>query len=202
MDRPDAGLMAPGAPCPPLEGAIDCDIHATPPNTRALLPYFEPYWREHGERRGLERDNFELSSYPTNAAINKRPDWDWKGALPASSLQALQTHVLDRFKLKHGILNVLHGAQVMFSEDLSLAFCRAINEWVKAEWLAQDSRLRASIVVPPHSAELAAEEIERLGPDERFVQGLMLAMTELPLGRRQNWPIYCAAEKHGLPIGV
>ena len=30
----------------------------------------------------------------------------------------------------------------------------------------------------------------------------MLAMTELPLGRRQNWPIYKAAERHGLPIGI
>ena len=27
-------------------------------------------------------------------------------------------------------------------------------------------------------------------------------MTELPLGRRQNWPIYKAAEAHGLPIGI
>ena len=53
-----------------------------------------------------------------------------------------------------------------------------------------------------HSAELAVEEIERLAPDRRFVQVLLLAMTELPLGRRQNWPIYKAAEAHGLPIGI
>ncbi|MFL5256805.1 MAG: amidohydrolase family protein, partial [Rhodopila sp.] len=61
---------------------------------------------------------------------------------------------------------------------------------------------RASIVVPPHSADLAAEEIERMAPDKRFVQVLLLAMTEMPLGRRQTWPIYAAAEKHGLPIGI
>jgi predicted TIM-barrel fold metal-dependent hydrolase len=56
--------------------------------------------------------------------------------------------------------------------------------------------------VPVHSAELAAEEIERMAPDRRFVQVLMLAMAELPLGRRQNWPIYRAAEQHGLPVGI
>ena len=30
----------------------------------------------------------------------------------------------------------------------------------------------------------------------------MLVGGEIPLGRRQNWPIYAAAEKHGLPIGI
>jgi predicted TIM-barrel fold metal-dependent hydrolase len=198
MERP-TDQPASGRPVP---GAIDCDIHAVLPNTRVLLPYFEPYWREHVQRRGLERDNFEPSSYPANAPINKRPDWAPPDAPAGSSLPALQGHVLDHFSIRHGILNVIHGAQMMFSEDLSLAFCRAINEWIKAEWLDRDPRLRASIVVPPHSAELAAEEIERLAPDRRFVQVLLLAMAELPLGRRQNWPIYRAAEKFGLPVGV
>jgi len=31
---------------------------------------------------------------------------------------------------------------------------------------------------------------------------LMLAMTEMPLGRRQHWPIYQTAERLGLPIGI
>jgi uncharacterized protein len=34
------------------------------------------------------------------------------------------------------------------------------------------------------------------------VQVLLLAMAELPLGRRQTWPIYRAAERHGLPVGI
>jgi predicted TIM-barrel fold metal-dependent hydrolase len=101
-----------------------------------------------------------------------------------------------------GICNAVHGAQNMLSEDLSAAFCRALNDWVKAEWLDRDPRLRASIVVPPHSAELAAEEIERVAPDRRFVQVLLPAMAELPLGRRQNWPIYRTAERLGLPVGI
>ena len=31
---------------------------------------------------------------------------------------------------------------------------------------------------------------------------MLLVSGELPLGRRQNWPIYAAAERHGLPIGI
>jgi hypothetical protein len=114
----------------------------------------------------------------------------------------MQAHVLDPMGTGIAICNVLHGAQALMSEDLSAAFCRGVNNWVAAEWLDRDPRLRASILVPQHSGELAAEEIERMAGDRRFVQVLMLAMAELPLGRRQTWPIYRAAEKHGLPIGI
>jgi uncharacterized protein len=186
----------------PLIGAIDCDIHPAVPTTRALLPYLDPYWREHILRRGIERENLELSAYPVNAPINGRPDWRLASGPPGSTLSALQSHILDRQQPRFAICNVLHGAQVMFSEDLSAGLCRGINNWLAAEWLDRDPRLRASIVVPVHSADLAAEEIERMAPDRRFVQVLMLAMAELPLGRRQNWPIYRAAEQHGLPIGI
>jgi len=197
-------MVTPVRDCPTLPtGAIDCDIHPAVPNTNVLVPYLDDYWREHVMRRGMQRDNFEPSSYPANAPINGRPDWRLgSGALPGSSLEAMQAHVLNHFNPRHAICNVIHGAQVMLSEDLSAAFCRAINNWIKAEWLDRDPRLRASIVVPPHSADLAVEEIERIAPDHRFVQILLLAMTELPLGRRQNWPIYRAAEAHGLPIGI
>jgi predicted TIM-barrel fold metal-dependent hydrolase len=186
----------------PLTGAIDCDIHPAVPTTRALLPHLDPYWREHILRRGLERENLELSAYPSTAPINGRPDWRLPSGPPGSSLAALQAHVLDRMQPRFAICNVLNGAQAMFSEDLSAGLCRGINNWLAAEWLDRDPRLRASIVVPVHSAELAAEEIERMAADQRFVQVLMLAMAELPLGRRQTWPIYRAAEKHGLPIGI
>ena len=50
--------------------------------------------------------------------------------------------------------------------------------------------------------EMAVEEINRVARDNRFVQVLMLVMHDMPLGKRHYWPIYAAAEKHGLPIGI
>ena len=184
------------------KGAIDCDIHPAMPNARALLPYMDEYWREHMLRRGLERENFDLMAFPVNAPINARPDWKLAKGPPGSSLSDMQAHVLDPMETGIAICNVLHGAQAMMSEDLSAALCRGVNNWIAAEWLDRDPRLRASILVPQHSGELAAEEIERMAGDRRFVQVMMLSMAELPLGRRQTWPIYRAAEKHGLPIGI
>ena len=46
------------------------------------------------------------------------------------------------------------------------------------------------------------DEIERLAPNRQFVQVLVLANGEAPLGKRQFWPIFRAAEKHGLPFGI
>lgn len=181
---------------------IDCDVHVTLPDTRALLPYLDEYWREHVIRRGIDRDNLELSSYPPSAPLTCRPDWRPRQGHLGSQFEQLRDHVLEPFQPRFIICNVLHGSQIMFSEDLSAVLCRAINDWIAAEWLDRDPRLRASIVVPAHSPDMAVAEIERRAADTRFVQVLMLAMTEMPLGRRQHWPIYAAAERHDLPIGI
>jgi len=186
----------------PAPGAIDCDVHAALPGTHVLLPYFDEYWREHVRMRGLERDNYDLNAYPPGAEISARPDWRPAKGKPGADRDKLVADVLDGFGARFAILNVLHGAQAMFSEDLSAAFCTAINRWLAAEWLDRDPRLRASIVVPGHSPELAAKEIARCAEDRRFVQVLLLVMQELPLGRRQYWPLYRAAEERGLPVGI
>jgi uncharacterized protein len=57
-------------------------------------------------------------------------------------------------------------------------------------------------VIPTQNVEYSVDEIERCAKDRRFVQILVLAMQEVPLGRRQFWPIYAAAERHGLPLGI
>src|SRR3979490_1075967 len=85
---------------------------------------------------------------------------------------------------------------------MAAAFCKAINDWIAAEWLARDPRLRASIVVPMQAPDLAVEEIERRAGDHRFVSALVLAQGETLLGRRHYWPVYQAAEKYKLPIAV
>jgi predicted TIM-barrel fold metal-dependent hydrolase len=169
---------------------------------RALLPYLDDYWRAHIQLRGLERDNYAASAFPANAPINARPDWKPAAGAHGTDVDALRAHVLDAFQSRYAICNVLHGSPAIFSEDLSAALCRAINDWMAHEWLAKDDRLRASIVVPMHSPDLAAREIERCAADKRFVQVLVWEMAEIPIGRRINWPILRACEAYDLPLGV
>jgi hypothetical protein len=110
--------------------------------------------------------------------------------------------VLDGFGSRIAILNCLHGAQAVHSEDLAAALCAAINRWIASEWLDQDPRLRASILVPVQNPHYAAAEIERYAGDFRFVQVLLLGMSEMLLGRRYYWPIYQMASRYDLPIGI
>ena len=57
-------------------------------------------------------------------------------------------------------------------------------------------------MIPVQSIEKSVAEIERCAQDQRFVQVLMLVMGDMPLGKRAYWPIYAAAERLGLPIGI
>jgi predicted TIM-barrel fold metal-dependent hydrolase len=182
------------------QGAIDCDVHPTVPSIRALVPYLDDYWREMVEVRGIE--NFENRSFPPGAAINARPEWRAPGGLAASNVERIQSELLDRWGASIAICNCLYGIQQINDEHMAAAFAQAVNSWLADKWLDKEPRLRASIVIPVQNPELAVEEIERRAPDKRFVQVLVLVMGELPLGKSFHWPIYRAAEKHGLPICV
>lgn len=180
--------------------AIDCDIHPGVPDIQALLPYMSDFWRESFVLRGL--DGFDMMTYPPNAPITCRPDWRIAGQRPGADLAALQTQALDAFGIELAICNPLTGGQLAVSESMGAAICSAVNDWTREHWLDRDRRLRASIVVPAQAPLLAVEEIERCAGDRRFVQVLLPVACEMMLGRSYYWPIYEAARRHDLPIGI
>jgi len=177
-----------------FEGAIDADLHPMVPGLDALRPYLEPFWADSIAQRGLE--GFESHSYPPDAPRTVRPDWRPESRFPA--LPEMPAW-LDQTGVSLGILNPLYGVQLIFNADMNRAFTRALNDWVRAEWLDRDPRLRAAIVLP-NETDHAVAEIERLAPDRRFIQAMRLVMGEIPHGRRTHWPVYAALEKHGLPL--
>jgi predicted TIM-barrel fold metal-dependent hydrolase len=114
----------------------------------------------------------------------------------------MREQLFDKWQLRAAIVNCLYGVQLPHDEHLAAALATAVNDWMAAEWLDPEPRLRASILVSPQNPHLAAEEIERRAADKRFVQVLLLVMGDMPLGNRFYWPIYEAAERHGLPVGI
>jgi predicted TIM-barrel fold metal-dependent hydrolase len=187
---------------PPTAGGIDCDIHPGVPELKSLLPYLDDYWRENVVMRGIDRVSLDMTSYPPGAPLSGRPDWRPAKGIPGSDFAMMQRDALDRFGSRFAICNPVHGAQAIFNDDMAAMMCRAVNDWLAKEWLDREPRLRASIMVPAQNPELAVDEIERLAGDQRFVQVLMLVMGDMPLGKRHYWPIYRAAERHGMPIGI
>src|ERR1700704_976225 len=147
---------------------IDCDIHPAVGGTRTtLLPYLDDHWKEQVVSRAI--DGLDLTSYPPNMPLSGRADWRPANGKPGSDLAMVQRGA------SHAICNVLYGAQAVFDSYMAAAFCKAINDWIAAEWLSQDSRLRASIMVPMQAPDLALEEIEGRARDNRFVSVLVLA---------------------------
>jgi len=182
-----------------LPGCIDCDIHPTLPGLQSLFPHLTEAWQETFVLRGMHE--LVSNNYPPDAPLAVRPDWRPEVGPPAQ-LPQIRSHVLDGLQVGVAICNCLYGVQLLFSEDMAAAIARAMNEWMVHELLDREPRLRASIVVPMQNVELAVDEIEHWAADKRFVQVLVLAMGDMPLGRRAYWPIYAAAERHGLPIGI
>jgi predicted TIM-barrel fold metal-dependent hydrolase len=180
--------------------AIDCDVHPTVLGMKALLPYLDDFWRETVEERGI--NSLETVTYPPNAPLTSRPQFRDKNGRAATAASELAAQVCDRWHAGIAICNCLYGVGLLFSEDMAAAFTRALNDWLAKEWLDRDPRLRGSIVVPMQNTEYAVDEIERCAKDARFVQILVLAMQETPLGRRHLWPIYAAAQRHHLPLGI
>ena len=183
-----------------LKGAVDCDVHPSVPGIDALLPYLDDYWRDMVEVRGME--GFESRAYPPLVLSSARPDWRRGAIRAAETVDTLREDLLDRWGLDGAILNCLYGVQQIHDERLAAALCKAVNDWLVEHWLDKDQRLAASIVVPLQNPDLAVKEIERRAADRRFVQVLMPAMHDLPYGRRYYWPIYAAATRHGLPVGL
>jgi predicted TIM-barrel fold metal-dependent hydrolase len=188
------------SPLPANHSAIDCDVHPAVPNLKALLPHFDDYWRNSIAERGIP--GFEANSYPPKVPLSVRQDWRSGAGSIATDVTQLASQVLDRLGAGTAILNCLYGAYLPYSEDMGVAVARAVNNYVAKEWLERDPRLRASIVVPTQNIEYAVDEVERMSADKRFVQIYLVSNQETPLGRRSWWPLFAAAEKHGLPIGI
>jgi hypothetical protein len=182
-----------------LTGAIDCDVHPRAPYVRELMPYFDAHWADWARHRDVLMG--ELTSFPPNAPLMRRPDWGVAGESGAS-LETLQAQVLDRWSLRAAILTPMFAGGMMHDPHLGAALCRAHNDWIANDWLDKDDRLRASITINMARPEDAAAEIDRVAADRRFVQVIVPVQTEIPLGRSVHEPIFDALKRHGLPLGI
>src|SRR5512143_1789077 len=129
-----------------IAGGVDCDVHPAVPHLTSLLPYLNEYWRDQVTTRGMV--DLVAQSYPPNSPITARADWRPETGKPGQHLADMKRHVLDPFKLEVAICNPLYGVQMVHSEDMADAFCRALNDWLAKEWLDKEPRLRGSIVIP------------------------------------------------------
>jgi predicted TIM-barrel fold metal-dependent hydrolase len=179
---------------------VDTDVHITPRSIAALLPHLPPRWRDYVRESGVR--GLESDLYPPGSPLSARPGSRPDDGPPASDPDLLRAQLLDPWRTRFAVTHCIYGVDGIHNPDWAVAMAAAVNDWQRAEWLAGEPRLRGSIVVAAQDPVRAAAEVDRLGPLREFVQVLMPVRSRLPLGNRQYWPIYEAAERHGLALGV
>jgi predicted TIM-barrel fold metal-dependent hydrolase len=175
---------------------IDCDIHPAPPSVEALFPYLSEHWREYVNTSAFK--GAVDTAYPPNAPTTLRPGTS--GTL--TSVDDVRQQVLDPWGTEIGILNCAYGVDGLHHPDTSAAMAAAVNDWLVAEWLEKEHRLRASVVVPTHVPDMAAQEIDRVGGHPGFVQVLLPVRSEAPYGNRRYLPIFEAAVRNNLVVSL
>jgi predicted TIM-barrel fold metal-dependent hydrolase len=173
-----------------LEGAVDCDVHVAPASIDALAPYMDDYWRDYLANAGLRLTPNVTGAYPESDPT------------PPADVDALREQLLDPSGLRRAVLTCLSAFDATRNAYFEAAICKAINDWLAAEWLARDDRLRASMVIPTLDEEAATQEVERVGSQPGFVQVLVPIRTDARWGLRRFHELHEAIAAHDLVLGL
>jgi predicted TIM-barrel fold metal-dependent hydrolase len=172
------------------QGAVDCDVHCAPGSLDALAPYLDDSWVGYIQEAGVALNGRAGGAYPPRVP-----------AAPATYEQ-LEQGLLGPSEPRHVLLNCLSLYEIHRNPYFSAAIARAINDWLRSEWLDRDERLRASMCVSTLDVDAAVAEVERLSADKRFVQVLLPVRGDTPYGNVRYHPLLEAAERHDLAIGL
>ena len=181
-------------------GLIDACVFHEWPSNGALTPYMPDDWGAIlGERTMLVSPR----SYRDPRGMKDPGAFSGTSGVACSDYETLKATFLDTCAAERVVLGYDDG---LFStlhphHYIARAVAKSANDWTIEEWLARDDRLYGLILVATALPEAAAEEIRRVGTNERMV-GVALGANGLckPFGHPAYHPIYEAASELGLPL--
>lgn len=179
---------------------IDCDVHVEVPNAEVLFPYLPPYWVEH-VRETVFKGPTDYP-YPKNAPNTNRPGTRLETATAAAQLDLIRREVLDRPGVTHAVLQCSYGIDGLHNPEAATAFASATNDWLIADLLDKEPRLRAAMVVPSQIPHLAAKEIDRVGGHPGIVQVYLPVRSQHPYGSRTFHAMWEAVDRQDLVAGI
>jgi predicted TIM-barrel fold metal-dependent hydrolase len=180
-------------------GTIDCDVHLVVPSVEVLLPYLADHWRAYIRESAFKGP--VDTSYPRGAGIGGNANGG-TGGEPATDLDQVRVAVFEAGNAELAILTCAYAVESVRNPFAAAALASAVNDWQTERWLEREPRLRGSIVVPSQDPQLAAAEIDRVGGHRGFVQVYLPVHSEALYGTRRYYPIYEAALRHDLAIGI
>jgi predicted TIM-barrel fold metal-dependent hydrolase len=182
---------------------IDCDIHM-PTVQEEVFAYLPRHYRNQIETFGIRLPS-QGGMHLNGAKGGIMQDQSFpKDGKPSSLLSYFQAEHLDKYNVEHAILTGLgdYAIQTTPDADYAAALCAAYNNYGIDHYLANDSRIKSSVMIPKQDPLLAAKEIDRVGGHPQVVQVISSNGAEKPYGHRFYNPIYEACVRNNLPFAV
>jgi uncharacterized protein len=181
---------------------IDTDVHERA-DLAALVPYMAPIWQKYITQYGWVPDRFLPYAQPTAGGLDRADAKGPDGGFGGSDYGLVRKQLLDEYNVECAILTGWLNASA-FQEgwaEFKTHLMTAYNDWQVDTWLAKDERLYGSVHVNAWDAESAVREIERMADHPRMVQ-VMLYVCNQPFGDPRYHPIFEAAQRHGMVVGI
>jgi predicted TIM-barrel fold metal-dependent hydrolase len=178
---------------------IDCDVHQSLKTYDDLKRYLPRVWWDR-----LSAHNATMPElYWRPVPLLRRDASPGEGQLPGSDPDYAKTDLLDRYHIEKAVLtgNLL-DLSAHYNTDYANAIATAFNDYTLDTWIPSDERWLASIVVAAQDPLAAAKEIDRLGSHPKVVQVLLPTGSRELYGQRRYYPIYEAAVRNHLVIGI
>jgi predicted TIM-barrel fold metal-dependent hydrolase len=181
---------------------IDTDVHERAEVT-ALVPYLQPMWRKYVTDYQWVPDRFLPYSQPTAGGLDRADAKTPDGRPGGSDFSLFKQQLLDEYNVERAILTGWLNASALQEGwvEFKTALMSAYNDWQVENWLEKDERVFGSVHVNAWDAEGAVREIDRMAAHPKIVQ-VMLYVCNQAFGEPRYHPIFEAAQRHGLVVGI
>ena len=180
---------------------IDCDVHHAAPNMAALQPYLAEPWRTKIVNPGSYIGGL---GYLSPAGHRRKDAIPPGGGMVGSDPELLYRQLIVENKVDLAVLTgEMYGWNMQPNEDYANAVVSAFNDFSIEHWLEPyPEHFRGAITINSNDPQAAAAEIDRLGERADMAMVIMGATSTRPYGQKYYHPIYEAAARYNLPIGI
>jgi uncharacterized protein len=177
---------------------IDADVHTPVPSKTDIAPHLPPYWQQRLVDTGFRGPYYAV--YPPKLPTSHNDTV--AGTDDGSPRDVLREAVLEDAGADYAVLNCSYAVDSIHNPDEASAFASGTNDWLQAEWLADEPRFLAGIVLPTQDPRASAAEIARVGDADQFVQINLPLRSQMPYGRREYLPLFEAAVERDLVVSL
>ncbi|MDF2669389.1 MAG: amidohydrolase 2 [Paenibacillus sp.] len=179
---------------------IDADVHNAIAKPQDLLPYLPKVWHDQWLAVG---PGYSGGWYSPVSVLRKDAVPDG-GGIPGSDPAFMLKHHLDKYDIDYAVLtgSGVLGISLNPDPDYGNVIATAYNDWLVETWLKASPKYKGSILINHADPQAAAKEIDRMGSHPDIVQVIMCSGSRMLYGQRFFHPIYEAAERNGLPVGI